>query len=148
MPGGTDPVSVAIGDLNADGNPDLVTALTSAEVSVLLGNGDESFQTSVTFPTGGSYSVAIGDVNGDGRPDLVTANPFADDISVLLNTTSAPRDTTAPVVRTPGNLAVDATSPSGAIVHYTVTATDNIDPAPVVTSTPPPVRRSRSATRP
>src|SRR5262245_1748231 len=37
---GTGPVSVAIGDLNGDGKPDLVTTNTNAHtVSVLLGNG-------------------------------------------------------------------------------------------------------------
>ena len=44
-------------------------------VSVLLGNGNGTFQAQQTFATGaGPQSVAVGDVTGDGIPDLVVAN--------------------------------------------------------------------------
>ena len=44
-------------------------------VSVLLGNGDGTFQNQKTFPVGSHpSSVAVADVNGDGRPDLIVAN--------------------------------------------------------------------------
>ena len=45
-------------------------------VGVLLGNGDGTFQTAVTYGSGGyyAYSVAVADVNGDGKPDLLVAN--------------------------------------------------------------------------
>ena len=48
-------------------------------VGVLLGNGDGTFQTAVTYGSGGYYadSVAVADVNGDGKPDLVVANACA-----------------------------------------------------------------------
>jgi len=82
------PSSVAIGDVNGDGKPDLVTANEySNEVSVLLGNGDGTFQPPAHFAVaagGRPLSVAIGDVNGDGKPDLVTANSYTGDMSVLL----------------------------------------------------------------
>jgi hypothetical protein len=86
---GGDPVSVAIGDLNGDGKPDLATANDANTVSVLLNSGDGSFQAKLDYETGGGPgSVAIGDLNGDGSPDLATANvccasPGA--VSVLLN---------------------------------------------------------------
>ena len=85
---GRGPYSVAIGDLNGDGKPDLATAnlatVTLNTVSVLLNRGDGSFQAKRDYRTGGGpYSVAIGDLNGDGKPDLATANFFANTVSVL-----------------------------------------------------------------
>jgi hypothetical protein len=67
---------MAVGDLNGDGKPDIVTANASADsVSVLLGNGDGTFQAKQDYPTGfGSLSVAVADVNGDGKLDLVVGN--------------------------------------------------------------------------
>jgi hypothetical protein len=45
-------------------------------------------------------------------------------------------DTTAPTLSLPASVAADATSASGATVHYTVSASDDLDPAPLVTCTP------------
>src|SRR5205814_405368 len=80
------PRSVAIGDVNGDGRPDLVVANDgSNSVSVLLGNGDGTFQAQTKYTTLGALpaSVAIGDVNGDGRPDLVVAYEGPSGASVL-----------------------------------------------------------------
>jgi len=76
----------AVGDLNGDGKPDLVSVnFIDNVVSVLLGNGDGTFQAPQTFATGiAPDSVAIADVNGDGRPDLVVANSYKGSVSVLL----------------------------------------------------------------
>src|SRR6266511_4222973 len=87
-PAGREPASVATGDLNGDGKPDLVTANGIANtVSVLLNKGDGSFQAKLDYQTGREpASVAIGDLNGDGKPDLATANAnAAGTASVLLN---------------------------------------------------------------
>ena len=47
------PYPVAIGDVNGDGRPDLVTAnYDSGDVSVLLGNGDGTFQPQARFAAG------------------------------------------------------------------------------------------------
>ncbi len=46
-------------------------------------------------------------------------------------------DTTPPEITVPASITVDATGPGGAAVAYTVTATDDTDPGPVVTCTPP-----------
>jgi hypothetical protein len=79
---------VAIGDVNGDGVPDLVSANFNANtVSVLLGNGDGSFGAKADFGTGANPSaVAIGDLNGDGQPDLVSVNYVSSTVSVLMNT--------------------------------------------------------------
>ena len=86
---GDGPESVAIGDLNGDGKPDLATAnliYRTNTVSVLLNRGDGSFQAKLDYRTGGDpYSVVIGDLNGDGKQDLATANLHANTVSVLLN---------------------------------------------------------------
>ena len=86
FPVGIRPLSVAVADLNGDTVPDLVTAnFRSDDVSVLLGNGDGSFQAAVAFAAGdGPFSVAVADLDGDSVPDLVTANIDGDDVSVLL----------------------------------------------------------------
>ena len=81
--GGFYPDSVAIADVNGDGNPDLVVANTSVlstgglgNVGVLLGNGKGAFQGAMAYNSGlyGATSVAVADVNGDGKLDLVVAN--------------------------------------------------------------------------
>jgi len=94
-PTGLGPTSVVVGDLNGDGNPDLVTSdLGSNSVSVLLGRGDGTFAPNSDYPTGGGpFGLALGDLNRDGSLDVVTADADGN-VAVLLgntNGTLAPR---------------------------------------------------------
>src|SRR6266700_2147560 len=84
--GGYDPASVAVGDFNGDGKLDLAAAnYNSKSVAVLLGNGDGTFRTPLSFLVGNAPAfVAVGDFNGDGKPDLVVANHNDNTISVEL----------------------------------------------------------------
>jgi hypothetical protein len=78
---------LAAGDFDGDGNLDIVAAnRVNNTVSVLLGNGDGTFRTAVTYPVGasGPQAVAVGDFNQDGHLDIVAANVGDNAISVLL----------------------------------------------------------------
>lgn len=81
---GEHPRSVAIGDLNSDGNADLVVADNNDRVWVFLWNEDGTYRPGTSFPTGESSvnSVAIGDLNEDGKPDLAVGGDFS--VSILL----------------------------------------------------------------
>ena len=97
---------IAVGDLNGDGIPDIVstqffppagdgTTAPPATVSVLIGRGDGTFAPAINvpLPVHGQYAdvyavdgatnivdVAIGDVTGDGMPDIVLQTESAGEI--------------------------------------------------------------------
>src|SRR5262249_12421580 len=77
-PAGTDAESLAIGDLNGDGIPDVVVSnLRAGTVAVLLGNGDGTFRAAVHYAAAvgkRSNIVALGDFNRDGFMDLAVAS--------------------------------------------------------------------------
>ena len=71
---GSDPVSVAAGDLNEDGRPDLVMAY-GAMLASLIGNGDGTFGSKDSYETDFDlHAVEVADFNRDGLPDIVQSD--------------------------------------------------------------------------
>jgi hypothetical protein len=94
-PSGLFPISIVSADFNGDGIPDLAVANYTnpkpCHASIMLGNGDGTFQPPVHFPVGVSPTqLVIADFNHDGKPDIATINGGDSTISVLLNTTQFP----------------------------------------------------------
>jgi hypothetical protein len=83
---GAGPASIVVADFNGDGKPDIAAANRgSSTVSILINNGDGTFQTHVDYATGNSPSqVVAGDFNNDSKVDLAVANSGDGSISILL----------------------------------------------------------------
>jgi hypothetical protein len=86
--------SVALGDVNSDGNLDIVAAnlcvANCEEITqvggfgVLLGNGDGTFQSAHVYSSlvsGNARSIALVDLNGDGKLDIVLSEVPLGDVS-------------------------------------------------------------------
>ena len=86
IPVGSEPDAIVAGDFTGDGRTDLAVAnYDDNTVSVLLGNGDGTFQPQVTYAVGSAPdAIVAGDFNGDGRPTWPSPTTAANDVSVLL----------------------------------------------------------------
>jgi len=91
------PAGLAVGDLNGDGTPDLVTgdifdailgpATGKGLLSIFLGNGDGTFTKLFRrIPGHGRWSLVLDDFDSDGHEDLVRLNLGTHDVGILLGT--------------------------------------------------------------
>ncbi len=83
---GNSPTGLAAGDLNGDGNVDLVVSNSGDNtISVLLGKGDGTFTNGATYPVGNVPSqLTLADLNGDGKLDISVVNSTDNNVQVLL----------------------------------------------------------------
>lgn len=81
------PVDVALGDLDGDGNLDVVASnLAHGTVSLLHGNGDGSFGPPVDVPMGPEpVSLAVADFDGNGLADVAVVDLGDHALRVLLS---------------------------------------------------------------
>jgi hypothetical protein len=91
---GVEPFWLTAADFNTDGNLDLAVVNSNCSqypcppgtVSLLLGNGDGTFQPHVDYRFGGyAFADAAGDLSGQGGADLAVTNYLGSTVSVLLN---------------------------------------------------------------
>jgi len=81
----TGPASVAVGDFNRDGKPDLAIATLGGGVSILLATGPGSFSPPMNFGAGElPDGIVTADFNHDGRLDLAVSVGGSNSAAILL----------------------------------------------------------------
>ena len=129
---GLGPGNVVVADVNGDGKPDLVYSNRGQNsVSVLLGNGDGTFQNPQSTPSGDTSLVAVGDFTGDGRPDIAVSNSSGT-TTILENVPQTIDGPTYTIDKTPPTVSLVATNPTtgdegiGQSVQITLTFSESV----------------------
>ena len=108
-PVGKNPTAIKAGDFNQDGFTDLITSNIAANnLSLLIGNGDGSFQSQVSIPVCREpRNLEVQDFNQDGHLDLVVACYGSDQVVVYQGLGGAQFKKSAqyPVDRSPVSIA-------------------------------------------
>lgn len=123
------PTFIRMADVNGDGFPDLVyTNSNYGSVAVLYGDGTGKFpQAPFEYPVGGSaYNLLLSDVNHGGALDVVTGDGNASELTVLLNTTSAPTTLSSSGSPSVAGLSVTFTSTVSAVRGVTGAPTGSV----------------------
>ncbi|CAF1313567.1 unnamed protein product [Rotaria sordida] len=85
---GSGPIAIILTDINNDGEIDIVVANAAANnIGILLGHGNLTFDTIITYSTGNNskpQSLAVGDFDNDGQIDIAVANFLTSNISIFL----------------------------------------------------------------
>jgi len=77
---------VEVGDIDGDGDIDIVCGTETTGIRVWKSNGNGTFSAAATYTSGSiNRQMTLTDINGDNRPDLIVSNETEDRFSVLLN---------------------------------------------------------------
>lgn len=112
---GSKPNHLTAGDVDGDGNVDIVTANTGANTIVIFRNlktdtapvTASTFASPVSFASGYAASISLADLDGDGKPELIAINTFRGTVTILQNNSTVGEISFLPPVELPASGGVN-----------------------------------------